>query len=360
MFVDRARVKVAGRTVRAGQVIEVNDRRRARRADEARPAARARDRVPRRPPRSSRSTSPRAWSPRRRPRAIAATCSISSAGQFGEVYLVHRLDLPTSGLLVFARTRDANKRLGDAFKVHDVDREYRAVVIGEVAAQTIDRPIDGQRAVTHVGAARGARGRDAGRGAARDRAHPPDPRSPRGPRPPGRSAITSTAARPAARSCPARRGSRSTPRSSGFAHPATGERVRFESRDPRRARALDRAAPRALMARRQPTESNVQALTTAARPASSSNTPVIAGTLRERVPRVERRRGDHDREIPAGRGVVRGEPDHDVGARRQQLRAQHLGELRPGPDLVVEQLHEAEPLDHPASPTPTAPGSASR
>ena len=71
-------------------------------------------------------------------------------GEFGEIYLVHRLDMPTSGLLVFARTRDANKALGERFRVHDIEREYRAVAIGEVAAQTIDRAIDGQRAVTHV------------------------------------------------------------------------------------------------------------------------------------------------------------------------------------------------------------------
>src|SRR5205085_1657737 len=70
--------------------------------------------------------------------------------QFGEVYLVHRIDLPTSGLLVFARTRDANKRLGDAFKDHDVDREYRAIALGHVTSQTIDRAIEGRRAVTHV------------------------------------------------------------------------------------------------------------------------------------------------------------------------------------------------------------------
>ncbi|MGE0403177.1 MAG: RluA family pseudouridine synthase, partial [Kofleriaceae bacterium] len=62
----------------------------------------------------------------------------------------HRIDLPTSGLLVFARTRDANKKLGDAFKVHDVEREYRAVAVGIVESQTIDRPVDGKRAVTHV------------------------------------------------------------------------------------------------------------------------------------------------------------------------------------------------------------------
>jgi 23S rRNA pseudouridine1911/1915/1917 synthase len=69
---------------------------------------------------------------------------------YGELYLVHRLDMPTSGLLVFARTRAANKLLGDAFVRHDIDREYRAVAIGAVAAQTIDRPVGGRRAVTHV------------------------------------------------------------------------------------------------------------------------------------------------------------------------------------------------------------------
>jgi 23S rRNA pseudouridine1911/1915/1917 synthase len=51
---------------------------------------------------------------------------------------------------VFARTRDANKRLGAAFARHDVDREYRAVAIGAVTSQTVDRPIQGKRAVTHV------------------------------------------------------------------------------------------------------------------------------------------------------------------------------------------------------------------
>ncbi|MEJ7604130.1 MAG: RluA family pseudouridine synthase [Kofleriaceae bacterium] len=70
--------------------------------------------------------------------------------EYGEVYLVHRIDLPTSGLLVFGRTRDANKQLGDAFVRHDIDRLYHAVAIGEVTAQTIDRPIEGTRAVTHV------------------------------------------------------------------------------------------------------------------------------------------------------------------------------------------------------------------
>jgi 23S rRNA pseudouridine1911/1915/1917 synthase len=69
-----------------------------------------------------------------------------------KVWLVHRIDLPTSGLLVFAKTPEANRVLGAKFAIHEVEREYRAVVAGRVADDriTIDRPIDGRRAVTHV------------------------------------------------------------------------------------------------------------------------------------------------------------------------------------------------------------------
>jgi 23S rRNA pseudouridine1911/1915/1917 synthase len=144
VFVDRARVKVAGRTVRTGQTIEVN-------------VGGALDAAP--PP------EPRVVFVDRHvivadkpPGLVTAPTPESDRGdlldqlnrKFGEVYLVHRLDRPTSGLLVFARTREANKLLGDAFKVHDVDREYRAVAIGEVGAQKLEREIDGRRAVTYV------------------------------------------------------------------------------------------------------------------------------------------------------------------------------------------------------------------
>ena len=72
----------------------------------------------------------------------------------GTIYLVHRIDRPTSGLLVFARTGDANRVLGAAFERHAIERRYRAVVAGALGdqAQTIDRPIQGRRAVTHVAA----------------------------------------------------------------------------------------------------------------------------------------------------------------------------------------------------------------
>jgi 23S rRNA pseudouridine1911/1915/1917 synthase len=146
VFVDKTRVKVAGRPVRPGQTIEVNIGGAVERANETPLAPRivhVDDHVIVVDKPAGLVTAPT-------PEASRGDLLDQLARQYGEVYLVHRLDLPTSGLLVFARTRDANKRLGDAFKMHDVDREYRAVAVGRVTAQTIDRPIDRRRAVTHV------------------------------------------------------------------------------------------------------------------------------------------------------------------------------------------------------------------
>jgi 23S rRNA pseudouridine1911/1915/1917 synthase len=145
VFVDRARVKVAGRQLRAGQVVEVViggalDRT----APPLEPViVHVDDTVIVADKPAGLVTAPT-------PESDRGDLMDQLKRKFGEIYLVHRIDLPTSGLLVFARTRAANKQLGDAFKAHDVDREYRAIAIGDVAAQTIDRPIDGRRAVTHV------------------------------------------------------------------------------------------------------------------------------------------------------------------------------------------------------------------
>ena len=82
--------------------------------------------------------------------------------------IVQRLDKETSGLVVFARTVDAERGLGMQFRRHTVTRRYLAVALGRVAAQTIrstlmrDRgdgrrgsvppttPGPGKHAVTHV------------------------------------------------------------------------------------------------------------------------------------------------------------------------------------------------------------------
>ena len=52
----------------------------------------------------------------------------------GAVYLglVHRLDRPVGGVMVFARTSKAASRLSEAFRTHEQDRRYLAVIEGEV------------------------------------------------------------------------------------------------------------------------------------------------------------------------------------------------------------------------------------
>ena len=48
----------------------------------------------------------------------------------GNVYLglVHRLDRPAGGLMVFAKTSKAAKRLQKAFKNHDIEKHYYAII----------------------------------------------------------------------------------------------------------------------------------------------------------------------------------------------------------------------------------------
>ena len=50
----------------------------------------------------------------------------------GNVYLglVHRLDRPVSGVMVFARTSKAASRLSEQIRTHKVDKSYLAVVTG--------------------------------------------------------------------------------------------------------------------------------------------------------------------------------------------------------------------------------------
>ncbi len=82
------------------------------------------------------------------------------------VRAVHRLDKDTSGLVVFARTVEAERHLGQQFRAHKIERHYLAVVRGQAKAGRIDSwlvrergdgrrgssaaPGEGQRAITNV------------------------------------------------------------------------------------------------------------------------------------------------------------------------------------------------------------------
>ncbi|MSP59230.1 MAG: RluA family pseudouridine synthase [Myxococcales bacterium] len=82
------------------------------------------------------------------------------------LHVVHRIDKDTSGLIVFAKTKPAEKGLAELFRAHDVERTYLCVVHGTLTDRRIESRfiVDrgdglrgstrdlhlGKRAVTHV------------------------------------------------------------------------------------------------------------------------------------------------------------------------------------------------------------------
>ena len=63
--------------------------------------------------------------------------------RFADAQIVHRLDMATSGLIVFARGAEAQRRLSAAFAERRVRKRYVAVVEGEVEGDEgrIDAPL---------------------------------------------------------------------------------------------------------------------------------------------------------------------------------------------------------------------------
>jgi 23S rRNA pseudouridine1911/1915/1917 synthase len=71
--------------------------------------------------------------------------------EFREIYLVHRLDTPTSGVVIFARTRQSAAKLSQLFASGEIQKTYVAAVDGEIATETtISTPIEGRDAITIV------------------------------------------------------------------------------------------------------------------------------------------------------------------------------------------------------------------
>ena len=75
---------------------------------------------------------------------IAAGYTISTSGPAERAGIVHRLDVGTSGLMIVAKTDIAYIRLKDAFRNHEVEKTYHALVQGHMdpVSGTIDAPID--------------------------------------------------------------------------------------------------------------------------------------------------------------------------------------------------------------------------
>ena len=68
---------------------------------------------------------------------------------FGRLWVVHRLDRGTSGVLMFARTAEAHRVLNLQFQEREIAKIYHALVVGQPAwdERTIDLPLrpDGDR-----------------------------------------------------------------------------------------------------------------------------------------------------------------------------------------------------------------------
>lgn len=71
--------------------------------------------------------------------------------RYREIFLVHRIDTHTSGVVVFARNRRAAAELSELFASRAIEKTYLAVAEGAIEQDlAIETPIEGRSALTHV------------------------------------------------------------------------------------------------------------------------------------------------------------------------------------------------------------------
>jgi len=96
-------------------------------------------------------------------KAVCANSQLSD--RHGAVLTVHRLDMDTSGLIIFARSKNVQRALSRQFELRRVEKSYEALVEGRpgsdagtidkaIARHSLNRPLrhldpDGQIAITH-------------------------------------------------------------------------------------------------------------------------------------------------------------------------------------------------------------------
>lgn len=77
--------------------------------------------------------------------ALLYHCADTLSGIGGVIRpgIVHRIDKDTSGLIIVAKNDVSHLRLAEQIKVHSFEREYRAIVLGNIKVDngTVDKPI---------------------------------------------------------------------------------------------------------------------------------------------------------------------------------------------------------------------------
>lgn len=71
--------------------------------------------------------------------------------RYRDIFLIHRIDTQTTGVVVFARNRAAAASLSKLFASRAIRKTYRAMVEGVIEGElTIETPIEGKTAITVV------------------------------------------------------------------------------------------------------------------------------------------------------------------------------------------------------------------
>lgn len=68
-----------------------------------------------------------------------------------EIYLIHRIDAPASGVVLFATTRQSAARLSKLFATRQISKTYLVAISTPLDAEkTIETPVDGKSAITRL------------------------------------------------------------------------------------------------------------------------------------------------------------------------------------------------------------------
>lgn len=58
--------------------------------------------------------------------------------KYNEIFIVHRLDRDTSGIMIFAKDADTHRYLSQLFEKHEIEKIYHAIVEGQFSEEPIE------------------------------------------------------------------------------------------------------------------------------------------------------------------------------------------------------------------------------
>ncbi len=90
--------------------------------------------------------------PSRPETSMESVLSAWAAQQHGKVWVVHRIDRETSGVVLFARTAEDHREANGWFQNHRVKKTYECLAVGQpmTPVMTIRKPIQGAPSITQV------------------------------------------------------------------------------------------------------------------------------------------------------------------------------------------------------------------